>query len=68
MVVDSNPVAVTEASDMTPALSKEFLDILTSAECRFNLYVANDMIITYSQMQRTQISTHSTAQSFGQFG
>ena len=37
MVVGSTPVAVTENSDIAPVLSKEFLDIHATIECRFTL-------------------------------
>ena len=33
--------------------SKDFLDIQATIECRFTLKLVRDMIITYSQMQRT---------------
>ena len=36
-------------------------------ECGFTLKRLRDMIITYSQCT-VQLSTHNTAQSFGQFG
>ena len=34
-------------------LSKEFPDIQATIECRFTLKRVRDMIVTYSQMQRT---------------
>ena len=40
-------------SDIPPVLSKEFLDIQATIQCRFTLKRVDDMIITYSQMQRT---------------
>ena len=49
MVVGSNPVAVTLTSDIAPFLSKEFLDIQATIECRFTLKHVCDMIITYIQ-------------------
>ena len=64
MVVGSIPVAVTETSDFAPALSKEFLDIQATIECRFTLKCVRDMIRTYSQMHR-KINTHNTGRSFG---
>ena len=63
----SNPVAVTSPSDFAPASSKEFLDIQATIECGFTLKRVRDMIKTYSQCT-VQISTHNTAQSFGQLG
>ena len=33
-----------------PVLSKEFLDIQATTECRFTLKCAHDMIITYSKI------------------
>ena len=66
MVVGFSPVAVT--SDIGPVSSKEFLDILENIECGFNLECVRDMIIACSQIHRTEISTHNTAQSFGHFG
>ena len=55
MVVGSSPVAVTETSDITSVLSKgkEFLDIQAIMECKFIMKRVRDMIITYSQMHRT---------------
>ena len=38
---------------MTPALSKEFLDIQATVECGFTLKLVRDMIKTYNQMHRT---------------
>ena len=48
MVVDSNPVAVTETSNFAPVSSKEFLDIQVTAECRFTLNHVCDMTRTHS--------------------
>ena len=48
MVVDSNPVAVTQTSDFSPVSSKEFLDIQVTTECRFTLKHVCDMTRTYS--------------------
>ena len=57
----SNPVAVTSPSDFAPASSKEFLDIQATIECGFTLKRVPDMIITYSQMHRTdKFSQHSS--------
>ena len=50
MVLSSNPVAVTETSDMAPVLSKEFLDIQASMKYRFTLKLVHDMITTYNTM------------------
>ena len=35
--------------DIAPVLSKEFLDVQATIECRFILKCVCDMIITYSQ-------------------
>ena len=56
-----------ETSDTTPASSKDFLDIQAAIECRLSLKHVRDMIITNSQIH-LHISTHNTAQAFGQFG
>ena len=53
MVVGLNPVAVTQTSDIGPVSSKHLLDIQATKECRFTLKRVRDMIITYSQMHRT---------------
>ena len=46
---------------MVPVSSKEFLDIQATIECRFTLKLVRDMIITYSQMHRTnKCSQHSS--------
>ena len=50
MIVGSCPVVVTKTSDLTPVLSKEFLDIQATIECGFTLKRVRDMIRTYSQM------------------
>ena len=47
MVVGSNPIAFTETSDIASVLSKEFLGIQATTECRFTLEGVHDMIITY---------------------
>ena len=61
MVVGSSPVAATEASDMTPVLSKDFLDIQENIRCGFTLKYVRDMITIYSQMHRTnKYSQHSS--------
>ena len=49
MVVGSNPVAVTQTLDIAPDLTKEFLDIQGTIECRFTLKRVREMIRTYSQ-------------------
>ena len=50
MVLGSSPVAVTSPSDFAPALSKEFLDIQATVECRFTLKHVRDMTRTYSHV------------------
>ena len=47
MVVGSNFVAVTEASDIAPVLSKEFLEIQATTEFEFSLNRVCDMIRTH---------------------
>ena len=49
MVVDSNPVAVAETSDITSVSRKEFLNIQANIELGFTLKCVRDMIIKYSQ-------------------
>ena len=50
-----------ETSNVLPVSSKEFLDIQATIECRFTLKWVRDMIITYSQMHRTdKYSQHSS--------
>ena len=44
-----NPVAVTQISVMARVLSKDFLDIQVTIECRFIQNLVRDMIITYNQ-------------------
>ena len=56
VVVGSNPVAVSQTSDMALVLSKEFLDIQATIECRFTLKLARDMLKTYSQRYWFSIS------------
>ena len=47
--------------DSKPVPSKQFLDIQVTTECRFTLKRVHDMLITYSQMQRTdKHSQHSS--------
>ena len=49
------------SSIISPALSKELLDIQATIECRFTLKRVRDMIITYSQIHRTdKYSQHSS--------
>ena len=43
-----SPLAVTETSDFTPALSKGFLDVQATIECGFALKRVRDMIRTYN--------------------
>ena len=38
---------------LVPVLSKEFLDIEATTECKFTLKRVRDMIITYRQIYRT---------------
>ena len=45
-----NPVAVTQISVMARVLSKDFLDIQVTIECRFIQNLVRDMIITYNQI------------------
>ena len=47
----SNPAAVAYTSDIAPVLSKEFIDIQATTECRFTLKRVRDMIRTYSQYE-----------------
>ena len=47
----SNPVAVTQTSDIAPVSSKEFLDIQATIECKFTLKRVHNMIITYSLIE-----------------
>ena len=57
----SSPVAVTQTLDTAPVLSKEFLDIQRTIECRFTVKRVHDMIRTYSQMHHTdKYSRHSS--------
>ena len=56
-----NDKEITETSDIAPVSSKEFLDIQASIECGLTLKLVRDMIITYSQMHRTEkYSQHSS--------
>ena len=48
MVVVSDLVAATSTSDIASVLSKEFLDIHATTECRFTLKCVCDMIKTHS--------------------
>ena len=61
MIVGSNLVAMAETSDMVPVLRKKFLDIQANYRVWIIiLKLARDMIITYSQMNRTdKYSQHS---------
>ena len=57
----SSPVAATETSDIAAILSKEFIDIQATVECRFTLKRISDMISTYSQIYGTdKYSQHSS--------
>ena len=61
MVVGSSPVTVTETSDITLVLSKEFLDIQVSIECEFTPKRLRDMIGRRSQMHHADnYSQHSS--------
>ena len=51
MVLGSSVVA--DITDIAPVSSKGFLDIQAIIECEFTLKRARDMIITYSEMHRT---------------
>ena len=63
----SNPFTASKTSDIATTLTKGFLDIQSTIECRFNLERVRDVIITYSQCT-VQISIHNTVESFGYFG
>ena len=67
MVVGSNTIAATWASDIAPVSSKEFLNIQATTECRFTLKQIRDMI-KHTVKCNVQISTHSTAQSLASLG
>ena len=45
----SNPVSVTQTSDITTVSTKEFLDTHATMEYRFTLKSVRDRITTYSQ-------------------
>ena len=61
LFVASNPVSVIWTSDIAPVSRKEFLDIQATIESRFTLKLIRDMIITYSQIHRTdKHSQHSS--------
>ena len=60
MVVRSNPVAVSQTSDIALVLCKELLEIQATIESKFTQKRVRNMIITYSQMHRTEkFSQHS---------
>ena len=46
-----NPVIVTQISDITPVLSKEFFDIQATAEFRFTMKYVLDIIKIHSQLK-----------------
>ena len=46
MVAGSNPITVTYTLDVAPVLSRDFLNIQATIECRFTLKHVSDMIIT----------------------
>ena len=56
MVVGSNPVDVTETSDVVSVSSKEFLNIEATIERRSTLKRVRDMIITYNNKNFRQVS------------
>ena len=49
MVVASNPVVVTQTSDIAPVLSKEFPGIQATLECKFTLKRVRDMLTDASR-------------------
>ena len=56
MVVGSNPVDVTETSDVVSVSSKEFFNIEATIERRSTLKRVRDMIITYNNKNFRQVS------------
>ena len=60
MVVGSNPVDVTETSDVVSVSSKEFLNIQATIERRFTLKRVRDMIVTYNNKNLRQVSFYRT--------
>ena len=56
MVVSSNPFAATLTSDIAPVLSKEFLDIQATIECRFTLKSVEILMISANKQtwERTE--------------
>ena len=60
MVVGSNPVDVTETSDVVSVSSKEFLNIEATIERRSTLKRVRDMIITYNNKNFRQVSFYRT--------
>ena len=61
VVVGLRPVPVTKTSDIETVSSKEFLDKQANIECGHTLKCVRDMIITYSQIYRTdKLSRHSS--------
>ena len=68
MVVGSNPVAATKFSDTAPVSSKEFFDIQATIGFRFTLKCVRGMIITCSQMHRTdKYSQHTQVNHLASF-
>ena len=57
MIAGSNPVDVTKLQISPLVLSKKFLDIQVTIECRFTLKYVRDMIITNHQPNGSQIIT-----------
>ena len=60
MVVGSNPVDVTETSDVVSVSSKEFLNTEATIERRSTLKCVRDMIITYNNKNFRQVSFYRT--------
>ena len=59
MVLGLDSVAVTQTSDVAPVLSKKFLNIQATIECKFTLKRIRGMIITFSKMHRGKYSAES---------
>ena len=61
VVVGLNPLLSLKTSDMAPVLSKEFLDIQGTIECRYTLKRVHGIIIAYSELHgRNKYSHHSS--------
>ena len=59
--MSSNPVAVTQTSDIGPVLSKEFFDIQATIECRLTLKRVREMIRKYSQINHADKYSHHSS-------